>query len=83
MQSNKEDVLCYGVSGHVCCDDYSKNIQETRIKEAFESDTEYMIVSCPKYLTHFNCYMSEHQELKHKLKIMDLTTFIAQNLFLF
>ncbi len=82
MQNNKEDALCCGVSAYVSCDDYSKKIQETRIKEALKTGAEYLIVSCPKCLTHFNCYLNEHEELKHRLKIMDLTTFIAQNLFL-
>jgi Fe-S oxidoreductase len=80
MESNKQDAACCGVSAYISCDENSKQLQEKRIKEALETGAEYLISTCPKCLAHFNCYLNEHKELKSKLKVMDLLSFIGNML---
>jgi len=82
MKSNKVDALCCGVSSYISCNEYSRMIQAERIQEAIDTGADYLIVSCPKCLAHLNCYLNEKKEQKHKIKIMDLTTFIGKLLFL-
>jgi len=82
MQNNKKDALCCGVSAYISCNEYSRQIQESRIKEAVETGAEYLIVSCPKCLAHFNCYLDEHPNIKDKIQVVDLTTFLGKLLFL-
>jgi len=82
MKNNKQDALCCGVSSYINCDEYSKMIQAQRIEEAIETGAQYLIVSCPKCLAHFNCYLNEHHDLKEKLEVIDLTTFLGNLLFL-
>ncbi len=80
MESNKQDAACCGVSAYISCDENSKQLQEKRIKEALETGADYLISTCPKCLAHFNCYLNEHKELKSKLKVIDLLSFIGNML---
>jgi NADPH-dependent glutamate synthase beta subunit-like oxidoreductase/Fe-S oxidoreductase len=82
MESNRKDALCCGVSAYISCNEYSREIQAARIQEAIDTGAEYLIVSCPKCLAHFNCYLDEHLELKNKLQVIDLTSFLGKLLFL-
>ena len=82
MRNNKQDAICCGVSAYINCDEYSKTIQRDRLNEAIDTGAEYLIVSCPKCLAHFNCYLNENLELKNKIKVLDLTSFIGKLLFL-
>ncbi|MFX1441827.1 MAG: FAD-dependent oxidoreductase [Promethearchaeota archaeon] len=82
MENNKKDASCCGVAAYITCNEYSKVLQAQRINEAIDTGAEYLIVSCPKCLAHFNCYLNEHIELKNKLKVIDLTTFIGKMLWL-
>jgi len=82
MRNNKQDAICCGVSAYINCDEYSKTIQRDRLNEAIDTGAEYLIVSCPKCLAHFNCYLNENLELKNKIKVVDLTSFIGKLLFL-
>ena len=82
MENNKQDASCCGVSAYISCDKYSKILQENRIKEAINTGAEYLIVTCPKCLAHFNCYLNDNKELKNKIKVLDLTSFIGKMLFL-
>jgi len=82
MENIKEDALCCGVNAYISCNEYSKTLQRDRILEAIETGADYLIVSCPKCLAHFNCYLDEHPELKEKIKVVDLTTFLGKLLFL-
>jgi len=77
MESNKQDAACCGVSAYISCDENSKQLQEKRIKEALETGADYLISTCPKCLAHFNCYLNEHKELKSKLKVIDLLSFVG------
>ncbi len=89
MENNKDDAQCCGVSAFSCCNEYTRVIRQNRIQEAVDTGAKYLIVPCPKCLSHFNCYLTEpsldeiHQELKDKIKIIDLATFLGNKLFLF
>jgi len=82
MENNKQDSGCCGVSAYIACNEDSKILQESRIKEAIDTGADYLITACPKCIAHFNCYLNEHKELKDKIKIMDLTSFLGKLLFL-
>ena len=88
MENIKDDAQCCGVSAFSCCTEYTRVIRENRIQEAVDTGAKYLVVPCPKCLSHFNCYLREpsldetHQQLKEKIKIIDLATFIGQRLFL-
>jgi Fe-S oxidoreductase len=82
MENIKENALCCGVNAYISCNEYSKTLQRDRILEAIETGADYLLVSCPKCLAHFNCYLDEHPELKEKIKVVDLTAFLGKLLFL-
>ncbi|MFX1311433.1 MAG: FAD-dependent oxidoreductase [Promethearchaeota archaeon] len=82
MEDNKQDADCCGVSAYISCSEDSKLLQEKKINQAINTGVKYLITSCPKCLAHLNCYLNEHKELKEKIKIIDLITFIAKLLFL-
>jgi len=82
MESNKEDALCCGVNAYISCDEYSKTIQRNRILEAISTGASYLLVSCPKCLAHFNCYLDEHPEMKEKIQVIEFTSFLGNLLFL-
>jgi heterodisulfide reductase subunit D len=89
MENIKDDAQCCGVSAFSCCNEYTRVIRQNRIQEAVNTGAEYLVVPCPKCLSHFNCYLSEpsldetHQQLKEKIKVIDFATFLGQRLFLF
>jgi len=88
MENIKDDAKCCGVSAFSGCNEYSRVIRQNRIQEAIDTGAEYLVVPCPKCLSHFKCYLSEpsldetHQKLKEKIKIIDLASFIGERLFL-
>ncbi|MGV9172075.1 MAG: (Fe-S)-binding protein [Promethearchaeia archaeon] len=88
MEHIKEDASCCGVSAFSCCNEFTRQLRKQRIIEAVQTAAEILLVPCIKCLSHFNCYLSEpalskdQKELKEKIKIMDLATFIGSRLFL-
>jgi NADPH-dependent glutamate synthase beta subunit-like oxidoreductase/Fe-S oxidoreductase len=75
MKHNRKDSICCGVSANISCSIYSKQIQGKRIQEAVDAGAEYMIVACPKCLTHFNCYLHENPNIN--LKVICLISFLG------
>jgi len=88
MKNIKDDANCCGVSAFMGCDEISRTIRKNRIIEAIETGADYLLVPCPKCLTHFNCYLTEpslngeFSKLKDKIRIMDLANFIGELLYL-
>ena len=84
MKNIKEDAICCGVSGFVHCNEYSHTLRENRINEAVNTGADYLIVPCPKCLTHYTCYLNEpnidrrQKYIKNKIKVIDLASFIGQ-----
>jgi len=83
MENNREDAACCGVSAYIACNINSKELQANRIKEAIDTGAEYLITTCPKCQAHLNCYLNENWELKEKIKIIDLMSFLGQFLMLY
>ena len=82
MENIKEDADCCGVSAYISCDENSKLLQEKRINEAVATGAEYLVTACPKCIAHLNCYLNEHKELKDKIKVVDLLSFLGKLLFI-
>lgn len=88
MKNIKDDANCCGVSAFTGCNESTRILRQNRIKEAVETGAEYLVVPCPKCLTHFDCYLNEpslddeHKELKNKIKVIDIASFIGERLFL-
>ncbi|MCK4383140.1 MAG: FAD-dependent oxidoreductase, partial [Candidatus Lokiarchaeota archaeon] len=82
MENNKVDADCCGVSAYISCNQNSKLLQESRIKQAIKTGADYLITTCPKCLTHLNCYLNENKELKNKIQVIDLLTFVGKMLFM-
>jgi Fe-S oxidoreductase len=89
MENIKDDANCCGVSAFSNCNEFTHILRENRINEAINTNADYLIVPCPKCLTHFNCYTSERSlnknenELKNRIKVIDLASFIGGLLKLF
>lgn len=82
MENNRENATCCGVSAFSGCNQYTRLIRKMRIEEAEKTGAEYLIVPCPKCLTHFTCYLSEPRvEKENRIKVIDLATFIGHRLF--
>ena len=88
MENIKDDANCCGVSTFTGCNEITRTIRQNRIKEAIRTGADYLLVPCPKCLTHFNCFLSEpslneeYRELKNKIRIVDMASFIGQLLYL-
>ncbi|MBN1216624.1 MAG: FAD-dependent oxidoreductase [Candidatus Lokiarchaeota archaeon] len=82
MKNSREDADCCGINAYINCDQITKNLQKDRIQQAIDVGAEYLITSCPKCLTHFNCYLNENKELKNKIKVIDLISLLGKRLFL-
>ncbi|MBY8989528.1 MAG: (Fe-S)-binding protein [Candidatus Lokiarchaeota archaeon] len=89
MENIKDDASCCGVSTFTNCNEFTHFLRQNRINEAANTGADYLIVTCPKCLTHFNCYISEsslnkeNNELRNKIKVVDLASFIGKLLMLF
>ena len=87
MENIKDDANCCGVSAFMGCNESTRILRENRIKEAIDTGAEYLIVPCPKCLTHFNCYLTEpsldeeSEKLNDKIKVIDLASFLGKLLF--
>ena len=88
MENIRDDANCCGVSAFMGCNESTRTLRQNRINEALETGAEYLIVPCPKCLTHFDCYLNEpsledeYKNLKNKIKVIDLASFIGELLFL-
>ena len=83
MENTREYADCCGVNSYINCNQTTKNMQGDRIKQAIDAGAEYLITACPKCLTHFICYLNENRELKEKLKVVDIISFLGKRLFLY
>ena len=67
---------------------YTRILRQNRLEEATNTGAEFLIVPCPKCLSHFNCYLTEpaldetHKKIKDRITVIDLATFIGKRLFL-
>ncbi len=84
MENIKDDANCCGVSTFTNCNESTHFLRQNRINEATNTGADYLLVPCPKCLTHFNCYMNElslngnNYEFKNKIEVIDLANFIGK-----
>lgn len=87
MENIRDDANCCGVSAFMGCNELTRTFRQNRINEALETGAEYLVVPCPKCLTHFDCYLNEpsseesEKNLKNKIRVIDLASFIGELLF--
>jgi Fe-S oxidoreductase len=88
MENIKDDAKCCGVSAFMGCNEFTRTMRQNRIIEAVETGANYLIVPCPKCLTHFTCYLQEpslnedKRELRNKIQVVDLASFIGKILYI-
>ncbi len=85
MENTKQDAKCCGVSAFSGCNEYTRILRKNRLEEAVRTGADYMLVSCPKCLSHFTCYLQEPgltEKEKKEIKIMDLNSFLGKLLYL-
>ncbi|MHA1689818.1 MAG: (Fe-S)-binding protein [Promethearchaeota archaeon] len=83
MKNNRDEANCCGVSAFTGCNEYTRILRQDRINQANETGADYLLVPCPKCLTHFNCYLTEPGNPKEKkIEVMDLANFIGKLLLL-
>lgn len=80
MDKNREESICCGVSAFVNCDDENKKIRQRKMKDAVETGAEVMVTPCPKCQIHLKCLQSDKPDPDHDIKIVDLTTLLAENI---
>ncbi len=78
LENSRENALCCGISAMMGCDDRTKALRAYRMNQAKYKRIDYLLTTCPKCVTHFQCLKNEEND--YNFKIMDLTTFMAQNL---
>ncbi|HMF32654.1 MAG TPA: (Fe-S)-binding protein [Candidatus Lokiarchaeia archaeon] len=82
MPNNRDDAKCCGVSAFRNCTDFARDLTRDRIREAMQVGAEYLITTCPKCLSHFQCVIqNEAVELQRQVgrevpKVMDLFSFL-------
>jgi len=79
FERHGEEAPCCGTNGWLHCDAVSRQLQETRLKEAVERGAETLVTACPKCQLHFRCAQEgdADDELKG-LKVRDLATVAAE-----
>ncbi|TFF99952.1 MAG: (Fe-S)-binding protein [Promethearchaeota archaeon] len=88
MDNIREDANCCGVSAFSGCNEYTRILRKNRIEEAINTGAEYLLVACPKCLSHFNCYLDEPtvkketQNKEKQIKIRDIASFLGELLYL-
>lgn len=81
MARSRNRAICCGVSAWMNCTTYSKSIQLARLKEAKETEADFLVLSCPKCEVHFNCAMNDERAGKEvKIETIQLVTLIADQL---
>ncbi|MFQ6105995.1 MAG: (Fe-S)-binding protein [Thermoplasmata archaeon] len=77
MEDNRKKSVCCGTSCWMNCDQDSKRIQVSRLKEASQI-ADVMITACPKCLIHFRCALDEPSDVNTEVK--DLFVMLAESL---
>ena len=83
MRRSREAGVCCGTSAWLNCDQYSKQIQIGRLKEAEATGMQTMVTTCPKCYIHFTCAKSEKGcagKEKVGIEVKDLCVLLADNI---
>jgi len=71
---------CCGVHAWISCDEGSRKLRQSRLKEAEDAGADLLVTACPKCRVHFNCYLQNHCVDPVKVKVEDLTVLVAKAL---
>lgn len=78
----RDDALCCGVSGMMFCNDLTKALRTLRMNEVREVGADFLVTTCVKCLSHFNCLkmerMNEMRGGTYNFEIMDLSVFLGK-----
>jgi len=77
MEHNRENAVCCGTTAWMQCSACSKEMQIQRLKEAEAVGAKAIITACPKCQIHLTC---AKKNTAHDLAIIDLVSFLADNL---
>ncbi len=83
MEHFRDDLHCCGIAGMMYCNPKTKGLTARRMDEATDVDADYLLVACPKCLTHFGCMKHERildEQSPYTFEIMDITHFLAEAL---
>ena len=80
MAHSRKSAICCGTTNWTNCDVVSKQIQQSRLKEAKEAGAETLVTACPKCQIHFRCAGCGEQTEKIDLKLTDFVNIIASAL---
>jgi len=80
MAHNRKSAICCGTTNWTNCDVVSKQIQQSRLKEAKAAGAETLVTACPKCQIHFRCAGCGEQTEKIDLKLTDFVNIIASAL---
>jgi len=80
MSHNKQGAICCGTTNWMNCDAISKQIQNTRLKEAKATGAETLVTACPKCQIHFRCSECGEDTDKVDINITDFVNLIASTL---
>lgn len=80
MTKTREESICCGVSAFVNCDDENKEIRRRKMRDAVDTGAEVLVTPCPKCQIHLKCLQSDASEPDYDIKIVDLSTLLAENI---
>jgi heterodisulfide reductase subunit D len=81
MSHSRERAICCGNTAWIGCDAGTRQMQDTRLKEAEATESNTLLTSCPKCLIHLTCSQVEHgEEKKSTINIQDTWGFITAQL---
>jgi Fe-S oxidoreductase len=86
MAANRDDADCCGIGAFRACNEHTKLLRKRRVQAALVTGAQYMVTTCPKCETHFNCLLIEPTEARGDLQIpptfhmVDLLVFLGKAL---
>ena len=80
MEHSGEDAMCCGVSSMMSCNENARALRVARMEEIKATGADTMLTSCPKCVSHFECLKFEGDERYADIKILDVVSFLAQQI---
>ena len=80
MEHSGEDAMCCGVSSMMSCNENARALRVARMEEIKSTGADTMLTSGPKCVSHFECLKFEGDERYADIKILDVVSFLAQQI---
>jgi Fe-S oxidoreductase len=79
MAHHGKNAVCCGTNGWLHCNATSRQIQDSRLREAADAGAKTLITACPKCQIHLRCAQaSEADETLKRLEVRDLVSVAAE-----